>query len=75
MALAQCPEATRNPDTGRAVGKKRIYDVMETRCYDEDPEKPWRNRPRLSKTMLTEQDEQKRLQWAHYMQSLRHTDK
>ena len=73
LAIAQCPNAAVNPDTGAPVTKKRIYDIMRSHCYDEDPDLPWTNRPRLSKTMLTAEDEERRLAWGHYIQGLRHT--
>ena len=39
MVLAKCPTAVLNPETGRPVGKKRIYDIFREQCYDETPER------------------------------------
>jgi len=72
MAIAFCPQATINPETGKPVGKRSIYDIMESKCHDGDPEEPWRNRPTLSKTMLTPEEMERRLAWGRYMQTLRH---
>ena len=73
MALALCPQATRNPETGEPVGKKRIYDIMSTKCYDEDPDKPWVNAARLSRSILTDWEIETRLTWGRWMQGLRHS--
>ena len=42
--VATNPVALLNPDTGFPVGKKRVYDIMNKRCYDdpEIPEDTWR---------------------------------
>ena len=34
------------------VTKKRIYAVFKEECYDNDPEHPWKNQPRLQKMDL-----------------------
>jgi len=73
VAISLCPQATLNPQTGEPVGKKRIYDIMETKCYDEDPDKPWKNRPRLSRIMLTDTDIARRWAWGKFILGLRHT--
>ena len=73
--LAACPQAVVNPDTGKPVGKKRIYDVFRALCYDEDPVHPWSHRTRFSKKALTEVQMEKRLECAHAVQELRHTAK
>ena len=62
--VAACPEASWNPDTQQAFGKKRIYDVLRDRCYDETPEKPWVHKARYSKAALSEQQEAKRFKFA-----------
>ena len=45
-----------NPETGEVVGKKRVYAILEERCFDDptNPEDTWVNRARLSKTALTD---------------------
>lgn len=73
MALAQCPAASKNPHTNRPVGAKRIYDIMREKCHDGDESRPWSMRPRLSKTVLTPEDEKLRFEWAKYIQALNHT--
>ena len=73
LVVAQCPNATINPETNATVGKKRVYDVMREKCYDDSPQEPWTHRPRLSKTVLTPEDMRKRLAWGRYMQGLKHT--
>ena len=73
LVAAQCPNASLNPATGERIDKKRIYSIMKERCYDETPDQPWKHRPRLSKTLLTAEDMQRRMRWAESMKSLRHT--
>ena len=73
--VGACPNAILNPATKKPVDKKRVYDVMRAHCYDEDQDDPWTCRPRLSKTALTEDMEQKRWDWAVAVQALRHTPK
>ena len=43
--VANNPEQLLNPQTGQAVGKKRVYAMLEERCYDDptDPEDTWVN--------------------------------
>ncbi len=40
--VAQCPETTRNPDTGLRFSRTRINDVLTTECFDHQATKPWR---------------------------------
>ena len=72
-AVACCPAATRNPQTGAPVDKKRVYSVFRSECHDGDPEEPWACRPRLSKTAFTEPVRMKRLAFGHHIQSLTRT--
>jgi hypothetical protein len=67
LVVAQCPRAALNPDTNKPVGKKRIYDVMREDCYDEDPELPWKHRPRLQKSALPAELMEKRWTWSRQM--------
>ena len=60
LVVAQCPKATLNPITGKVVDKKRVYDVLREKCFDADADQPWAHRPRLSKTILTEDDMRRR---------------
>ena len=75
LVVAQCPQASLNPATGRTVAPKRVYDVMREKCFDESEDRPWKHRARLSKTMLTEEEEEaRRLRYGRLVQSFRHTD-
>ena len=33
--LGTCPDAVKNPSTGTAVGKKRVYSIFESQCFDD----------------------------------------
>ena len=48
-----CPRAVLNPTTDKPLDKKRVYDVFREHCYDEAPDKPWKHQRRYSKTALT----------------------
>jgi len=63
-----------NPETGEVVGKKRVYAILEERCFDDptNPEDTWVNRARLSKTALTDDAKRRRLDWAVDLQSENH---
>eukprot|EP00973_Karenia_brevis_P024701 3406376-Karenia_brevis.AAC.1 len=37
--IASNPRAAMNPETKKPVGKKRIYSILESSCYD-DPDNP-----------------------------------
>ena len=73
LVIAQCPNASINPITGEAVSKDVVYDILENRCYDIDPETPWSHQKRLSKVPVLPQDVPKRLAFGRYMLSLKHT--
>lgn len=73
--VAACPEALRNPKTREPVGKKRVYEIMKSQCYD-DPENPddvWTHGPRNSKRALTASAMKLRYEWALAMQEERRT--
>ena len=72
--VANNPQQLLNPHTGEAVGKKRVYAILEERCYDDptDPEDTWVNRARLSKTALSDLAKRRRLEWAVDLQSRNH---
>jgi hypothetical protein len=72
-SVADCPDATLNPKTGKPVSKKRVYDVFRADCFDEDAEFPWQHMPRYSKAALTEPMMEKRLEFARHVQSWGHT--
>ena len=73
LIIAQCPNATINPQTGEPVSKQVVYDILESRCYDIDPGAPWSHQKRLAKTAVLPQDVPKRLVSGRHMLSLRHT--
>ena len=62
--VANCPQATLNPGTGKPVSRKRVYEVLKNDCYDNTPDLPWKHQARLQKTALTDQMKEKRLKWA-----------
>ena len=66
--VATCKRAVTNPDSGNPVTAKRVYDVFRESCYDDAPDKPWTNRPRLQKVALTAEAKASRLKWATYIQ-------
>ena len=68
--LAACPEAALNPETQKPVGKRRIYDVLRERCYDEDPDVPWAHKARYSKTALTDGQVAKRYKFGLAVEQL-----
>lgn len=72
--VARNPEATRSPHTGEPVQKKSVYKVLRSRCYDDEaaPEDTWVHAARNSKAALTLAQMQDRLNWAVWMESLRH---
>ena len=72
LVIAQCPNASVNPETGEVVNKRVIYSIFESRCYDEDPESPWTHGLRSSKHALTETEIAKRLAFGKHMESLKH---
>ena len=72
LVIAQCPNASRNPETGEPVCKQVVYDIMERYCYDVDASCPWVHQARAAKTALTAQDIEKRLAFGLHMQGLNH---
>ena len=73
LIIAQCPNASINPATGEPVSKQVVYDILENRCYDIDPDTPWSHQKRLTKVAVLPQDIPKRLDFGKHMLSLRHT--
>ena len=72
--IASNPQALLNPQTCKPVGKKRVYAIMESLCFD-DPENPddtWSHLARLSKNALTDDQIVKRLRWAEHEQEHGH---
>jgi len=50
LIIAHCPNASINPDTGEPVTKQVVYDTLESRCYDIDPEE--QNKKLKNKVLL-----------------------
>ena len=73
LVIAQCPNASINPVTGAPVSKQVVYDIMESRCYDIDPETPWCHQKRLAQVPVLPQDVPKRLAFGKHMLALKHT--
>ena len=73
LVIAQCPNASINPVTGEPVSKQVVYDILESHCYDIDPETPWCHQKRLAKVAVLPQDVPKRLAFGKHMLELKHT--
>ena len=70
--LSTCPQAVINPETGKAVDKRLVYDVLRERCYDdpEDQEDTWEHQARLTKSALPDSVQVKRKGWADAVDNL-----
>lgn len=68
--VAACPAATRNPNTGQAVGKKRVYDVFRERCKDPGADQNWKHKARYSKTALSPETMAKRCAFGLHVQGM-----
>ena len=73
LVIAQCTNAAINPETGDFVNKQAVYDILESKWCDEDPEVPWGHLPRSSKGVLTDEEIEKRLRFGVHMETLNHT--
>ena len=62
-----------NQSIGEPVSKQVVYDILETRCYDIDPDMPWSHQKRLAKVAVLPQDIPRRLAFGKHMLSLKHT--
>ena len=51
--VSACPNATLNHKTGKAVDKKRVYDVFRASCRDEGADENWEHKARYSKIALS----------------------
>jgi len=69
---ARCPAATLNPETDEAFSDKVILEVFKTRCYDNDPEVPWKHVSPKCKTALSPELKVLRAGWGATMLELRH---
>ena len=72
--VANNKEQLTNPETGEVVNKKRVYAILEERCYDDptNPEDTWINRARRHKMALTDEAKRRRLDWAEDFESRNH---
>ena len=73
LIVARNKRAAINPQTGKPVDKKVIYDIFRRLCHDGDPSKPWVHAARFSKNALAEADMIKRMTWATFIGDLGHT--
>ena len=73
LVIAQCPNASINPATGWPVGKQVVYDILESRCYDLDPDAPWPHQERLAEVAALLQGAPKRVAFGRHLLSLKHT--
>ena len=71
--IAHGPNASINPNTGEPVTKQVVYDILESRCYDIDPDIPVSRQERLAKNAVLLQDVPKRLVFGGHMLVLRRT--
>ena len=72
MVIAHGPKATLNPGTNGPCSAKVILDVFKTRCYDDDPDKPWSHLPPSHRTALSPELKVSREEWAETMLSKGH---
>ena len=72
QVISTRPQAVINPETGKPVDKKLVYDVLRDRCYDDpdDPEDTWEHQARLSKSALPESIRVQRKAWADAVDNL-----
>ena len=67
--IADNPNATRNPETGEPVSKRAVYNVLRSKCYDDEnkPEDLWEHQARCSKAALPDPVMEARWAWAVWM--------
>ena len=63
-AVAQCKQASLNPETGEPFTVKVILEVCKTRCYGHNPDQPWQHLPPNQKTALSPELKAARAKWA-----------
>ena len=73
LLVAACQKATLNPNTGKPVDKKRVYDVLREKAFDEGAEEPWVHKARYSKTALSEKLTRRRFDFGLHVQGWGHT--
>ena len=57
----RCTVSSVNPETGKHFDAKLIREVFASKCYDNDPEVPWRFQRRMQRTFLPNSVVQERL--------------
>ena len=70
--LASCPQATLNPETDEPFSAKVILRVFKTKCYDQDPEHPWKYDHPKQKSTLSPEAMGARLKWSDDMLEINH---
>ena len=68
----RCPAATLNVETDEAFSDKVILEIFKTRCYDDDPDEPWRHVSPKCKTALSPELKVLRAAWGEVMLEKRH---
>ena len=71
-SIIDCPKATLNPETGEPFSKKVILEVFKTRCFDNDPERPWVYVNAKQKTCLSPDAKVARIVWADVLLAMNH---
>jgi hypothetical protein len=69
---ARCTAATLNPETDEPFTDKVILEIFKTRCYDNDPDTPWRHVSPKCKTALSPELKVLRAAWGAVMLEKRH---
>jgi len=70
--LANCPQATLNPETDEPFSTNVILRVFRTKCYDIEPEHPWNYDHPKQKTTLSPEFVLARATWADAMLAFNH---
>ena len=69
LVVGTCDKAVVNPDTGKPVDKKIVYDIFRTKCYDEGASLPWKHKARFSKAALPDPMMAKRLAFGEHVEA------
>ena len=72
-ALVWAPHASFNETTCAPFSRQKINEVLTTKCYDKDPEKPWEFRYGAKRRALLEEDKLARADWARRLLKEGHT--
>ena len=69
LIVGSCENAIINPDTGKPVDKKIVYEIFRKNCFDENADEPWQHKARYSKTALPGQMTVRRLAFGEHVQA------